>query len=904
MKSTSSTYKQIMASGNARNYNVQINMTLADETTLTLTEDDIWADSFEIDTASSGTSTFDIGCAVIGKCKLQLNNFDERFNQYDFFNASAVVFIQLEGDNQYYRMGTFTVDEPTFSGALISLELLDDMWKFDTNLPTISYPTTIRAAIITICNHCGVVLGSATFHGEDFVLTQAPEDEMNCREFLQYAAMIGCNFCVMSPTGALLIRWYDSMPTIASDLDGGTFDTSTTPYSDGDSADGGNFTDYTSGDSHDGGSFSGISGIDYFTRNFSTNLGTDEITITGVKFVLDDTAYTIGSAGYVLELDNPFVTVDNVNTVLNLIWDVLEDFTFRTFSVSTVSDLAVEVGDACAVMDLHGNIVYTYVSNNSFAFTNHQVSLGAISPSRALSKRYSKNVQAAVEIARKKTDERISDYDLAVQRMNNLAINAMGAYQEYEDSPTGGRIYYLSNMPITKDAQGHCSFETGSSVFKATGDGFFVSTDGGQTWTNGYDVHTGELIVNVLYTIGLHADWIYTGTLTVGGTNVRTTNPQIQVKDANNNVICTINSNGIIMGKGYIASSDYADTNPVSNYSQSGMKIDVNDKYIKSPYFGIDMNGAHLKGEIEATSGKIGAATITSDSIKIIGDIELYSGTGTFTFKPYDYYFAADFKLSLEAVDYVSGSATVTLVKHENGSDTTVGTYTVTDEVVETATLDHTIGLDPDDYYRITISGFAVSVSAHDVLLAYMGQEGFKGILEGIFKGYIDANGKFRGEVDSDNGTLAGFDYQRIGKFTHSNDVVDWNNHRTYNNSKSVGWTPNGFHFVDKNSTGNLDIVFAIDNGFDDSQNEGVTDLANSVPRISFNLDKNANQSTANITRMQDYNGQGAASVVWNDELPGIIDAALVGLYTITDVDPGEGAPLAAGHFILVVEDL
>ena len=141
-----------------------------------------------------------------------------------------------------------------------------------------------------------------------------------------------------------------------------------------------------------------------------------------------------------MELENPLVTVDNVSTVLNSIWDVLEDFTFRTFNVTTIADLAVEVGDACAIMDLHGNMVYSYVTNNSFGFTNHQVSLGAVTPTRTLTKRYSKTVQAAVEIARKNTDQKITNYDLAVQQMNNLAINAMGAYQDYEDLSTGGRV--------------------------------------------------------------------------------------------------------------------------------------------------------------------------------------------------------------------------------------------------------------------------------------------------------------------------------------------------------------------------------------------------------------------------------------------------------------------------------
>ena len=524
MKATTPKFKQIMASGNARDYVVKVDLTLADDpntpTVLHLTKEDIWNDSFSLETASSSTSSFDIGTAVIGQCKFALNNFDERFNQYDFFNASAVVWVGLVGDldgnnNQvYYRMGFFTVDEPTYAGSLIQLVLLDNMWKFDVPMSeiTINYPITALNMVLAICSHCGVTLDQTVqFHGASFSIAKAPEEDMNCREMLQYVAMLGCNFCEITPTGQLKLRWYDtaSLPE-ESDLDGGTFNTNTTPYSDGDSADGGNFTDYTSGDSFDGGSFTDNPNVAYFTRLLNSSFGTDVITITGVKFVIDETVYNIGEDGYVLELDNPLVNADNVSTVLNLIWDVLEGFSLRTYNITVVSDLSVEIGDCCAIKDYKGNYIYSWITCNSFKFANHIVRCDAINPTRTLTKQYSKVVQAAVEIARKQADEIISDYDLAVQNMNNLAVNAMGAYEDYEDLATGGRVYYMSNRPITK-VNNVCTFTSGSTVYKKSGDGFFVSRDGGQTWVNGYDISTGELIVNVLNAIGINAEWINAG---------------------------------------------------------------------------------------------------------------------------------------------------------------------------------------------------------------------------------------------------------------------------------------------------------------------------------------------------------------------------------------------------------
>ena len=576
MRTITPKFKQLMASGNARTYKINVNMTLADNTPLTLTEEDIWSDSFSIETASSGTSSFDLGTAVIGKCKFLINNFDESFSQYDFFNATAVVWVGLEGDldnnnNQvYYRMGFFTVDEPVYASSLISLELLDNMWKFDVPLSsvTITYPVTIRNALVAICSYCGVSLATQSFHGYDFTLSEAPDKDMNCREFIQYCAMIGCNFCAINDTGALELKWYNvsAIPTDSDILDGGSFSTNTTPYSDGDTADGGTFA-FNDGDTYDGGYLNENSDCVWFTRNMSATFGTDVITITGVKFTIEDTAYSIGSAGYVLELENPLVTASNVNSVLNLIWDVLSGFSLRTFNITTASDLSAEIGDCCILKDYKGNKIYSWITLNTFKLANHVVQCNAVSPTRTLEKRYSKTVSAAVDATRKQTESILSDYDLAVQLMNDVAVNAMGGYEDYEDLPTGGRVYYLSNAPITKSG-GTCSFQSGSTVFKKTGDGLWVSTNGGQTWGNGYNAQTGQLVVNVLNAIGISAEWIKTGTLTVGGSGVG--NPLIAVKDSSNNTVVTLDANGITSYAGMIRS---ANDNFLINMSTGEVRI-------------------------------------------------------------------------------------------------------------------------------------------------------------------------------------------------------------------------------------------------------------------------------------------------------------------------------------------
>ena len=58
-----------------RDYLCYADITLADGTVLNLENEDIWTDSFSIEDAVSGTSSFDIGAAIINK--LTLSSSDE-----------------------------------------------------------------------------------------------------------------------------------------------------------------------------------------------------------------------------------------------------------------------------------------------------------------------------------------------------------------------------------------------------------------------------------------------------------------------------------------------------------------------------------------------------------------------------------------------------------------------------------------------------------------------------------------------------------------------------------------------------------------------------------------------------------------------------------------------------------
>ena len=99
----------------------------------------------------------------------------------------------------------------------------------------------------------------------------------------------------------------------------------------------------------------------------------------------------------------------------------------------------------------------------------------------------------------------ISRYDAGLQKLIDTMANAMGLFKTEVVSANGGVIYYYHDRPIMSES---------SVVYTFNDSGFVVSTDGGQTYNAGFDVH-GNAVVNVLSAIGLSADWVETGKLEV-----------------------------------------------------------------------------------------------------------------------------------------------------------------------------------------------------------------------------------------------------------------------------------------------------------------------------------------------------------------------------------------------------
>ena len=147
MLNTSNQFKNELYNDN-RDYLCYADITLADGTVLNLENEDIWTDSFSIEDAVSGTSSFDIGAAIINKLILSINNIYEIYSAYDFTDAVVMPYVGLklpDGTVEKIRKGVFTVDEASYDGSLITLSCLDNMYKLDYAYAesSLTYPATL-----------------------------------------------------------------------------------------------------------------------------------------------------------------------------------------------------------------------------------------------------------------------------------------------------------------------------------------------------------------------------------------------------------------------------------------------------------------------------------------------------------------------------------------------------------------------------------------------------------------------------------------------------------------------------------------------------------------------------------------------------------------------------------------
>lgn len=508
---------------------VKATLTLANKTEVNLVGDDFIMDELSFTEATSSTNNFDIGAAIVGEFNCTLNNFDGRFDNYDFTNATICPYIGMpmeDGTTEWIRKGYYNIDQPDSYGATISLKCMDNLIKLDVPYSQIEteYPATVQIVVSDLVDACGLTLATSTFDNYEYIVYERPNDAaMTAREVLSYLMQITGNFAKADTAGHVKIGWYDKDVFIREDsLDGKWFDDGK-PYQSGDTANGGDFTDYTTGYTANGGDFS-YSPYAIVSAMSSCTVGLDDVVITGIRVTSQENpdeeeakeegkkneVYLYGAEGYVLDIsDNPFILYGKGEEIATMIGKRIVGLRFRIFDVSAIGTPVNEAGDSIIIIDSMQHQYRSFITQLTYKPGQYEKYMcGGATPARNSATAYGAVTKAIVE-ANSKIENEKTDRQKALEELNKRLENSSGLYKTEQKQGDGSTIYYLHDKP---------TLEGSMIVWKITAEAIGISSDGGRTYPYGLDVD-GNTILNRIYAIGLDADYIKTGRISakVGG---------------------------------------------------------------------------------------------------------------------------------------------------------------------------------------------------------------------------------------------------------------------------------------------------------------------------------------------------------------------------------------------------
>lgn len=563
MLNVSAKWQRAVMLDNDINVNCFADIVTASGEKIPISDSELWANNFEVNDSTSSNGTFTIGALVAGKLKIKLNNIYEDYSKYDFDKASVTAYVSKsfsDGTTEKLKIGEYRVSETSYDGSLITLTCLDNINNFnreyDSNL---SYPTTAYEVVRDACIKCDVPFTMARFDNSDYTINEIPSDnqKLTYGQVIAYILQLSGLWGKCGHDGELLIGWYDMSQFDSKGYDGGTFSTKTTPYSDGDALNGGNFTDYSSGDTADGGTFTEARNYHNIYTQKDLNVATDDVVITGVKVTVTskedktkDVNVLAGKEGYAVSIsDNPFISADKAQAVANYIFKRIGGMRFRPLDATLLSNPLIESGDVALVTDRKQNTYSCFISNRTFTVgSGTKISCDAENASRNSADKFSSETKAVVQ-ARKVAQAQLSVYDKQMQLLTQLMSQSLGLFKTEQVQEDGSIIYIMHNK---------ADLNSSNIQWKMTANGMAVSSDYGKTWNAGID-KDGNAIFNIMSAIGINFDWAHGGTLTLGGEN--NVSGVQYVKDAKGKTLVTLDNKGLTLDSSVkIAWDNVADT--------------------------------------------------------------------------------------------------------------------------------------------------------------------------------------------------------------------------------------------------------------------------------------------------------------------------------------------------------
>lgn len=488
----------------------EVEITFPDGTTKIIKDEIMGENCTFSDCAES--SSFPIGCVVCKSMTLELDNSQDQWKDYYFYQARVHAYLKMQIDADKVETidkGAYTITTPEQYGELLNFTALDDMYKANTTYTSnLTLPQSIETLVRDACETLGIPSGVSMAHG-NLIVSELPEN-MTFRELFGWAAMIESANARLDNRGYLrFIKWdfsnlQDDYSAVV-DADGNI------KFKGGATIDSENFVIPTGNWTIDGDGF--LTLIESATdtaeklKDFfeSPTVSSDDIVITGIKLKNKENESMYGNTGYVLELENNLVSDADLDTVAAQIGDTLIGIKFRNMSGELAYNPLIEFGDMAYTYDRKWNRYITPLTDVSCSVNGKTtVKTQANDPIRGQSKFQSDATKSIAE-ARRLVKKEKSAREEAVKRLEDTLKESSGLYETSVPQEDGSVITYLHDKLTLAESK---------NVIKFTAEAIGVSNDGGETYPYGFFL-TGDLIAKILYAHGINADYIDTGALTV-----------------------------------------------------------------------------------------------------------------------------------------------------------------------------------------------------------------------------------------------------------------------------------------------------------------------------------------------------------------------------------------------------
>lgn len=489
---------------------IEVDITFSDGTLKHLKDEIMSGNNLFSDCAES--SSFPIGCVVCKSMTLELDNSQDQWKNYYFYQAKVRVYLKMQIDADTIETidkGVYTITTPEQYGETLNFTALDDMYKANaTYTSNLTLPQSIETLVRDACETLGIQSEASMTHG-NLIVSEIPEN-MTFRQLFGWAAMLETANARLDNRGYLqFIRWdfsnVQEFYGAIADADGNiTFKGGANIDSDNFISPAGNWT------IDNDGFLTLIESVtdtseklkDFFT---SPTVSSDDIVITGIKVKNKNSVSMYGETGYILELENDLVSDDDIDTVTAQIGDALIGVKFRSMSGELAYNPIIEFGDMAYTYDRKRNRYITPLTDVSCSVNGKTtVKTQADDPIRGQSVFQSEATKALVE-ARRLAKKEQSAREEAVKKLEETLKNSSGLYETSVAQEDGSTITYLHDKPTLAESK---------NVIKFTSEAIGISNDGGKTYPYGFFL-TGDLIAKILYAHGINADYINTGALIV-----------------------------------------------------------------------------------------------------------------------------------------------------------------------------------------------------------------------------------------------------------------------------------------------------------------------------------------------------------------------------------------------------